>query len=109
MQAGACVECGHVFARYYCEVCRLWDESGAPTYHCPYCNVCRRGHGLGLDYHHCMLCNMCVSLDRLTTHQCDESSAASLEASERFQVFFPSFFSSDNLLTQCVPQVRCRM
>jgi zinc finger-like protein len=52
-----------VLGKYYCHVCKLWDNSlSKHIYHCPYCNVCRVGKGLGIDYRHCMACNCCVEL-----------------------------------------------
>lgn len=64
---------GKAFAKWYCKICHLYDDS--PTkkiYHCPFCNVCRAGRGLGIDYRHCMRCNACVSLSEKHTreHSC---------------------------------------
>jgi Zinc-ribbon/CHY zinc finger/Ring finger domain len=50
------------FAKYYCDICHLYDDRPRPIFHCPYCNTCRSGQGLGIDYRHCMRCNACVSL-----------------------------------------------
>jgi len=62
---------GRVLGRYYCSVCKLWDNSSdRSVYHCPYCNVCRVGQGLGIDYRHCMACNCCVELRPGVKHQC---------------------------------------
>jgi hypothetical protein len=58
-----CESKGKPFARYYCKICNLYDDSPLKKiYHCPFCNVCRSGAGLGIDYRHCMRCNACVSL-----------------------------------------------
>lgn len=39
-----CTTCGEQLARYYCNICHLFDdEPGRDIYHCPFCNVCRRG------------------------------------------------------------------
>jgi hypothetical protein len=57
------------FAKYYCDICHLYDDRPRPIFHCPYCNTCRLGHGLGIDYRHCMRCNACVSLSD-KDHRC---------------------------------------
>lgn len=64
-----CQSFGRPFAKYFCGICNLYDDSCRPVFHCPYCNACRRGHGLGEDYRHCMRCNACVSLSD-KVHQC---------------------------------------
>jgi len=50
------------FAKYFCDICNLYDNRDHPIFHCPYCNTCRMGKGLGIDFRHCMRCNACVSL-----------------------------------------------
>ena len=50
------------FAKYFCDICNLYDDRSRPIFHCPYCNTCRMGLGLGIDFRHCMRCNACVSL-----------------------------------------------
>jgi hypothetical protein len=57
-----CETRGKPFARYFCKICNLFDDSSRPIFHCPYCNICRLGLGLGIDFRHCMRCNACVSL-----------------------------------------------
>ncbi|KAI5083971.1 hypothetical protein GOP47_0000140 [Adiantum capillus-veneris] len=58
-------------ARYYCSVCKFFDDDNKDIYHCPYCNICRVGKGLGIDYFHCMICNACMNVS-LKTHKCRE-------------------------------------
>jgi zinc finger-like protein len=71
--AGSCSSCGTSLARYYCNICHLFDdEPGRSIYHCPFCNVCRRGQGLGIDFFHCMQCNACMSLSLFNSHTCRE-------------------------------------
>ena len=42
--AQSCSSCSRQLGRYYCSICRLWEDTpGRDIYHCPYCNVCRRG------------------------------------------------------------------
>lgn len=75
--SGECISCGKVLARYYCEICHLFDDD--PTheiYHCPFCNFCRRGKGLGKDAFHCMSCNACMSLELFNKHRCTEAALA---------------------------------
>ena len=70
--AGAeCSSCGRRQARYYCAICRLWDDTpGRDIYHCPFCNLCRLGKGLGVDAQHCMRCNACMALAEHASHAC---------------------------------------
>ena len=92
-----CESYGRPFAKYFCNICHLYDGSSRPIFHCPYCklsrvsfyilevlghnnltsqllmhgagNTCRLGLGLGIDFRHCMRCNACVSLED-KDHQC---------------------------------------
>ena len=49
-----CSRCGERSARYYCSVCKLWDDDpGKSIYHCNDCGICRIGQGLGKDFYHC--------------------------------------------------------
>ena len=53
-----CVSCGEPAARYYCGVCKLWDDDNAKSiYHCNDCGICRVGQGLGKDFIHCKVCS----------------------------------------------------
>ncbi|KAL9045207.1 MAG: hypothetical protein Q9214_001719 [Letrouitia sp. 1 TL-2023] len=52
--SGNCLNCGEPSARYYCDVCKLWDDDPAKSiYHCYDCGICRVGQGLGKDFYHC--------------------------------------------------------
>jgi hypothetical protein len=52
--ADVCVNCGITAARYYCNICKLWDDHPSKSiYHCDDCGICRRGEGLGKDFFHC--------------------------------------------------------
>ena len=52
--AEVCIECEEPGARYFCNVCKLWDnDSGKSIYHCDDCGICRIGQGLGKDFYHC--------------------------------------------------------
>lgn len=49
-----CVSCEAPAARYYCDICKLWnDDPDKPCYHCNDCGICRIGHGIGKDFYHC--------------------------------------------------------
>ncbi|KAI4270575.1 MAG: hypothetical protein LQ337_006586 [Flavoplaca oasis] len=52
--SGHCTHCGEPSARYYCVVCKFWDNTpGKSIYHCNDCGICRVGEGLGKDFFHC--------------------------------------------------------
>ena len=52
--SGHCTHCGEPSARYYCIVCKFWDNTpGKSIYHCNDCGICRVGEGLGKDFFHC--------------------------------------------------------
>ncbi|TQN73182.1 putative RING finger protein [Colletotrichum shisoi] len=70
-----CTKCGETSARYYCNVCKLWDDH--PTnniYHCNDCGICRRGRGIGKDFFHCKKCCACISVSIQQSHKCIERS-----------------------------------
>ena len=51
---GYCKNCNEQMARYYCGVCKLWDDDNEKSiYHCDDCGICRVGQGLGKDFFHC--------------------------------------------------------
>ncbi|KAH7295966.1 hypothetical protein KP509_26G001500 [Ceratopteris richardii] len=60
-----------LIAKYYCNICKFFDNDIKDIYHCPYCNICRVGKGLGIDFFHCMTCNACMSVS-LKNHKCRE-------------------------------------
>ena len=52
----ACQKCGEPAARYYCDICKLWDDDPQKSiYHCNDCGICRVGQGLGKDFFHCVV------------------------------------------------------
>lgn len=52
--AESCINCGVPAARYFCNICKLWDDHpNKDIYHCNDCGICRRGQGLGKDFFHC--------------------------------------------------------
>ncbi|KAK1869934.1 hypothetical protein I4F81_012399 [Pyropia yezoensis] len=73
--AGKCAvdTCGRLLARYYCSVCKYFDDDTSRSiYHCHSCNVCRVGRGLGIDFFHCMKCNACMNMKYAREHRCVE-------------------------------------
>ncbi|KKA27430.1 hypothetical protein TD95_002013 [Thielaviopsis punctulata] len=68
-----CVNCGESAARYYCNICKLWeDRPNRAIYHCNDCGICRKGNGLGKDFFHCKKCNACISMSTQYSHKCIE-------------------------------------
>lgn len=56
--AAHCRSCNILFARYFCEICRLYDDTpNKHLYHCDKCGICR----VGENNYHCDTCNACVS------------------------------------------------
>ncbi|KAG6554197.1 hypothetical protein Mapa_004113 [Marchantia paleacea] len=62
---------GYTMARYFCCICKFFDNDDRDIYHCPFCNLCRVGKGLGQDFFHCMTCNVCMHMS-LSAHKCLE-------------------------------------
>jgi hypothetical protein len=70
--------CGISFARYFCDICKFYDDDPAKSiYHCPQCKICRIGKGLGIDYCHCDKCNACLSIKNFEEHACIENKLGS--------------------------------
>ncbi|KAG0033426.1 hypothetical protein BGZ81_008512 [Podila clonocystis] len=70
--AQECSSCKATLAKYYCDICKLWDDDPRKQiYHCDDCGICRIGKGLGKDFFHCKKCNICMST-RLLNHKCIE-------------------------------------
>lgn len=85
-----CASCGVKAARYYCGICKLWDDDANKSiYHCADCGICRVGRGIGKDFVHCkashesyiilrchtyirQTCGVCVSIANENSHKCIE-------------------------------------
>ncbi|KAI1817108.1 hypothetical protein GGS20DRAFT_534583, partial [Poronia punctata] len=68
-----CVSCEAPAARYYCDICKLWnDDPDKPCYHCNDCGICRIGRGIGKDFFHCKKCSACISIATRLDHKCIE-------------------------------------
>ncbi|KAI1659277.1 zf-CHY-domain-containing protein [Daldinia decipiens] len=70
-----CMSCGISAARYYCNICKLWnDDPDKPVYHCNDCGICRIGRGIGKDFYHCKTCCACIAIGQEKDHKCIERS-----------------------------------
>ncbi|CAK7216968.1 hypothetical protein SBRCBS47491_003003 [Sporothrix bragantina] len=68
-----CTKCGESAARYYCSICKLWnDDPDKSIYHCGDCGICRVGEGLGKDFFHCKKCGSCIAINQEESHRCRE-------------------------------------
>ncbi|CAK7220885.1 hypothetical protein SEUCBS140593_004386 [Sporothrix eucalyptigena] len=68
-----CTKCGESAARYYCNICKLWnDDPDKSIYHCNDCGICRVGEGLGKDFFHCKKCGSCIAINQEESHRCRE-------------------------------------
>ncbi|KAI3341320.1 hypothetical protein F4824DRAFT_310224 [Ustulina deusta] len=68
-----CVSCEALAARYYCDICKLWnDDPDKPCYHCSDCGICRIGRGIGKDFYHCKKCCACIAIATRLDHKCIE-------------------------------------
>src|SRR5690554_1246043 len=73
--AQTCNSCHEQLARYYCDICKLWDDDSTKSvYHCPDCGICRIGNGLDKDFFHCKKCNICMVIHFKDNHKCIERS-----------------------------------
>ena len=64
-----CVHCGVRFAKYYCHICKFFDDRIERNYyHCDKCGICRVAENR--KYIHCDMCNTCVSDDNSVKHIC---------------------------------------
>lgn len=73
--ASHCTNCGIKFGRYYCEVCRLFDDHERGQFHCRDCGICRVGGEE--NFFHCMRCDMCLGIQLRDSHKCVEKSSRS--------------------------------
>ena len=67
----SCIGCSHLFGRYYCDICHLFDnDESKEIYHCHKCNMCRIG--LAEDSVHCDKCGICYYKSSIEEHLCIE-------------------------------------
>ena len=70
--ADTCVDCAQRMARYWCNVCKFFDdECGRDIFHCTACGICRRGKQE--EFFHCQRCNCCYALSLREGHKCIEN------------------------------------
>ena len=66
-----CINCGKEFAKYFCSICKLYDNTpGKDIYHCDKCGHCRIGKGIGIDNVHCDNCEACIVKSDFASHCC---------------------------------------
>ncbi|CAN8073230.1 unnamed protein product [Agarophyton chilense] len=66
-----CVQCNVHFARYFCAICKFYDDTpDKDIYHCHKCKICRVGKGIGHDNFHCDRCDACISIELSKGHHC---------------------------------------
>lgn len=62
-----CINCKIQFAKYFCEICRLYDDDNSKNiFHCDECGLCRIGKRE--EYFHCNICNGCFPIINKDTH-----------------------------------------
>jgi len=65
-----CCECGILFGKYTCTICRLFDDTEKEQFHCVGCGICRVGGRE--NFFHCPKCNICISTRIQESHKCVE-------------------------------------
>ncbi len=66
-------DCALTFARYFCPICRLYDDNEKGQWHCEGCGMCRVG---GKDnFEHCYTCGFCAPI---RDHTCKAKSKSNL-------------------------------
>lgn len=57
--AEICIKCSVPFARYFCHICKFYDDTeGKEIYHCKECGICRIGSTE--NTFHCNECGVCM-------------------------------------------------
>lgn len=61
----SCENCKILFARYFCSICNLFDDTpDKDIYHCEACGICRIGKRD--EFVHCRTCSACMPVN----HKC---------------------------------------
>ncbi|CAD8071341.1 unnamed protein product [Paramecium sonneborni] len=64
-----CISCGIQFAKYFCSICKLYDDdSTKDIFHCDKCKMCRRG--VQEQLFHCNVCDICIPQKCQISHKC---------------------------------------
>lgn len=53
-----CVNCECIFGEYFCNKCKIWDDTSKQIIHCDKCGLCRVSNGKQI--YHCDKCNICA-------------------------------------------------
>ncbi|KAK2162018.1 hypothetical protein LSH36_106g03009 [Paralvinella palmiformis] len=70
-----CTKCGVSFGKYFCLMCRLYDDEDKGQFHCSGCGICRIGGRE--NFFHCEQCNCCLGLSLKAGHKCLENASRS--------------------------------
>jgi len=70
--AAACTQCGVEFGKYFCSICKLFDED-KQQFHCDGCGICRVGGRE--NFFHCSKCGLCLPNSTEQSHKCIERSS----------------------------------
>ncbi|CAH3189606.1 unnamed protein product, partial [Porites evermanni] len=64
-----CLQCGssQTFGRYFCMICRLYDDQEKGQFHCNGCGICRFGGEE--NFFHCSRCDMCLGIQLKNSHK----------------------------------------
>ncbi|KAJ1689450.1 hypothetical protein LUZ63_013605 [Rhynchospora breviuscula] len=66
-----CINCGVCMAKYFCDICKLFDDDiSKQQYHCNGCGICRIGGRE--NFFHCFKCGCCYSIVLKNGHSCVE-------------------------------------
>ncbi|KAL6614604.1 hypothetical protein ACP70R_036874 [Stipagrostis hirtigluma subsp. patula] len=66
-----CINCGVCMGKYFCGVCKLFDDDvSKQQYHCNGCGICRIGGRE--NFFHCSKCGCCYSTVLKNSHPCVE-------------------------------------
>ncbi|XP_068657641.1 E3 ubiquitin-protein ligase SRFP1-like [Aristolochia californica] len=69
----SCLNCGIVMGRYFCAICKFYDDDVSKRqFHCRQCGICRIGGRE--NFFHCKICGCCYSNDLKENHVCVENS-----------------------------------
>ncbi|KAK3089294.1 hypothetical protein FSP39_002467 [Pinctada imbricata] len=68
-----CTNCDLLFGNYFCEICRLYDDTDKGQFHCGPCGLCRVGGRE--NFFHCQKCDLCLSTSLKDNHKCIEKAS----------------------------------
>lgn len=62
-----CANCHIKFGNYFCNICKLYDNTDKDQFHCDKCGICRIGKS---NSYHCDGCKICMSVSSKDNHKC---------------------------------------